>query len=185
LNALPARSDEQGRSGVFREFRFSGDYGMMRSMSTPKTTAPKPGRQVESLEGAVLRALTKPGRAHVETVRLRPKGSVDRRLIVEFAPDPKDRRSVLLRVTPATDAPLPRATPEMLTTQQAADRLNVSRPYVAQLVDGGRFKGVQRTQSGHRRIPLAEVERIEREMRATRRAALDAAAAATRGRSSC
>ncbi|MCC6716803.1 MAG: helix-turn-helix domain-containing protein [Acetobacteraceae bacterium] len=149
-------------------------------MSTPKTTASKPPRKVQSLEGAVLRALTKPGRPHVETVRLRPKGSVDRRLIVEFKPDPKDGRAILLRVTPATDAPLPPADPAMLTTQQAADRLNVSRPYVAQLVDSGRFQGVQRTQSGHRRIPLAEVERVEREMRTMRREALDDMAEATR-----
>ena len=154
---------------------------MTLSMGTPKTTPSKPGRPIESLEGAVLRALTRPGRVHIETVRLRPKGSVDRRLIVEFAPDPQDRRSVLLRVTPATDVPLPRAAaPAMLTTQQAADWLNVSRPYVAKLADGGRFKGVQRTQSGHRRIPLAEVEHVEQEMRATRRAALDDIADATR-----
>lgn len=159
---------------------------MMPGMSTPKTTAPKPVRKIQSLEAAVLRALAVRGRAtqagpvHRETVRLRPQGSVDRRLIVEFAPDPQDSRSILLRVRPATEAPLPAAAPAMLTTQQAADRLNVSRPYVAQLVDRGGFKGVQRTQSGHRRIPLAEVERVEQEMRATRRTALDDIAAATR-----
>lgn len=153
---------------------------MMASMSTPKTAVAKPGRKVQSLESAVLRALTKPGNVHVETVRLRPKGSVDRRLRVEFAPDPRDGRSVLLRVTPASDAPLPAAAPVMVTTQQAADRLNVSRPYVVQLVDGGQFEGVQRTQSGHRRIPMAEVERIEQQMRTTRRKALDDLVYATR-----
>ena len=142
-------------------------------MKTPKTAIPKSAHKVQSLEGAVLRALTKPGHPHIETVRLRPKGSLDRRLIVEFTPDPKDSRAILLRVTPASDTPLPTTTPVMLTTQQAADQLNVSRPYVAQLVDSGRFSGVQRTQSGHRRIPLTEVERVEREMRTTRRKALD------------
>ena len=152
----------------------------MASMSTPKTAAAKPGRKVQSLESAVLRALTKPGHVHVETVRLRPKDSVDRRLRVEFAPDPTDGRSVLLRVTPSSDAPLPAAAPIMVTTQQAADRLNVSRPYVVQLVDGGQIDGVQRTQSGHRRIPMAEVERIEQQMRTTRRKALDDLVHATR-----
>jgi len=58
----------------------------------------------------------------------------------------------------------------------------VSRPYVAQLVDGGRFHGVQRTQSGHRRIPLAEVERVQQEMRSVRRAALDGMADAAHDR---
>jgi excisionase family DNA binding protein len=132
---------------------------------------------------ALREQLAKAGLVHVETVRLRPQGSVDRRLIVEFAPDPEDSRSVLLRVTPATALPLPAAAPAMLTTQQAADRLNVSRPYVVQLVDGGRFKDVQRTQSGHRRIPLVEVERIEQEMRAVRHAALDNLARSTRAHS--
>lgn len=69
----------------------------------------------------------------------------------------------------------------MLTTQEAADRLNVSRPYVVQLVGSGRFEGVQRTRSGHVRIPLREVERVEREMRSVRRAALADIAEATRG----
>lgn len=210
-------------------------------MSTPKPIASKSTRKIQSLEGAILRALagpqpispvastaalrmaradkvaTKPpasnksrevptaaeqatrekmarqaralreqlakaGLVHVETVRLRPQGSVDRRLIVEVSPDPEDDSSILLRVRPATTAPLPAAGPSMLTTQEAADLLNVSRPYVAQLVDGGRFQGVQRTQSGHRRIPLVEVERVQQEMRSVRRAALDSMADATRDR---
>jgi excisionase family DNA binding protein len=116
--------------------------------------------------------LAKFGLVHVETVRFRPHGLTDRRLIVEYAPDPEDARSVLMRVRPASDEPLPHAVPQMLTTQQAADRLNVSRPYVARLVDDGKFEGVERTQSGHRRIPVAEVERVLQEMRSTRRSAL-------------
>lgn len=172
-------------------------------MSTPKPAASKPARKIPSLEGAVLRALARPrpasteaarqaralreqlakaGLVHVETVRLRPQGSVDRRLIVEVSPDPEDERSVLLRVRPATAAPLPAATSSMLTTQQAADLLDVSRPYVARLVDSGRFQGVQRTQAGHRRIPLAEVERVRQEMRSVRRAALDGIADAASDR---
>ena len=124
--------------------------------------------------------LAKFGLIHVETVRFRPQGLADRRLIVEYAPDPEDARSVLMRVRPASSEPLPNAAPRMLTTQEAADRLNVSRPYVAQLVDDGRFEGVERTQSGHRRIPAAEVERVHQEMRASRRAALDNMAEVTK-----
>lgn len=125
--------------------------------------------------------LAKAGLTHVETVRLRPQGDIDRRLIVEVSPDPEDSRAILLRVRPATARPLPvAAAPTLLTTQEAADRLNVSRPYVVQLVDAGRFKDVVRTQAGHRRIPAAEVERVHREMRSIRRAALDDIDEATR-----
>jgi excisionase family DNA binding protein len=124
--------------------------------------------------------LAKFGLVHVETVRFRPHGLADRRLIVEYAPDPEDARSVLMRVRPASNEPLPDAEPQMLTTQQAADRLNVSRPYVARLVDDGEFEGVERTQSGHRRIPAAEVERLHQEMRSARRAALDDMAQVTK-----
>jgi excisionase family DNA binding protein len=85
-----------------------------------------------------------------------------------------------MRVRPASNEPLPEAEPKMLTTQQAADRLNVSRPYVARLVDDGKFEGVERTQSGHRRIPAAEVERLHQEMRSARRAALDDMAEVTK-----
>jgi excisionase family DNA binding protein len=108
-----------------------------------------------------------------ETVRIRQQGLADRRLIVEYTPDPEDVQAVLLRVRPASNLSLPDAAAQMLTTQQAADRLNVSRPYVARLVDNGTFNGVERTQSGHRRIPVAEVERVQQQMRATRRTALD------------
>jgi excisionase family DNA binding protein len=126
--------------------------------------------------------LTKFGLVQVETVRFRPQGLADRRLILEYAPDPEDAQSVLMRVRPASSEPLPDAGPQMLTTQQAADRLNVSRPYVARLVDDGRFEGVERTQSGHRRIPVAEVERVHQEMRSVRRAALDHMAEVTKDR---
>jgi len=61
----------------------------------------------------------------------------------------------------------------MLSTQQAADRLNVSRSCIVKLVEDGVFQGVERTQAGHRRIPPTEVERIRQEMQTSRRAALD------------
>jgi excisionase family DNA binding protein len=129
---------------------------------------------------ALREQLAKAGLVQVETVRMRPQGSLDRRFVVELAPDPEDSRSVLLRVRPATDAPLPAVVAAMLTTQEAADRLNVSRPYVVQLVDEGRFKNVQRTQAGHRRIPLAEVERMGHGVRVVHRVSLDNIAKTTR-----
>ena len=153
-------------------------------MRSPKSASLKSDRKaaggIRTLDRVVLTALAKPQREQVFTVRVRAKGSVDRRLIVKASRDPKDRGAVLLHVSPASAAPLPAALPPMLTTQEAADRLNVSRPYIAQLVDAGRFKDVQRTRSGHRRIPVSEVERMAQEMRVARSAGLDAIAGIAR-----
>lgn len=107
----------------------------------------------------------------VETVRVRPQG-MDRKLRVEYVMDPEDSRAVLMRVSLTSDLDVP-VTPSMLTTQQAADQLNVSRPYVTRLVDAGKVKGVERTANGHRRIPVAEVERLKAEMRRSSRTGLD------------
>lgn len=117
-----------------------------------------------------------------DIVRFRPKGAIDRRIKVEYITDPDHSESVLLRLTPATAADLPAATvdEDLLSSQQAADLLNVSRPYLTKLVDEGTFGGVVRTAAGHRRIPRAEVERIRAEMRGIRRAAFDEMEAATK-----
>ncbi len=110
-----------------------------------------------------------------DVVRFRPKGAIDRRIKVEYIADPEHSESVLLRLTPATAADLPAAPidEDLLSSQQAADVLNVSRPYLTKLVDEGAFQHVVRTAAGHRRVPRAEVERVCAEMRSTRRAALD------------
>jgi excisionase family DNA binding protein len=121
----------------------------------------------------LLSGLRELGLLRVRTVRIRPKGEPDRRFVVEYSIDPAETSAVILRVRPASNAELAPDRPAMLTTQQAADRLNVSRPYVAKLVDAGRFEGVARTQSGHRRIPAAEVDRVLDEMRSSRRSALN------------
>lgn len=121
----------------------------------------------------LLAGLKEQGLLNVRTVRIRPKGEPDRRFVVEYSIDPEEANAVILRVRPASNAELGANHPAMLTTQQAADRLNVSRPYVAKLVDDGKFEGVTRTQSGHRRIPAAEVDRVQDEMRVSRRTALD------------
>ena len=126
------------------------------------------GEQSRKLRAALLEQ----GLLEVRTVRVRHKGDVDRRLYVEFAVDPADQNVVILRVRTASAAELPDEKPAMLTSQQAADALNVSRPYLTHLADTGVLRGVETRPSGHRRIPTAEVERMRAEMQAAQRAAI-------------
>jgi len=79
---------------------------------------------------------------------------------------------------PAHKAPFKRSR-QMLTTQQAAAELNVSRPYVVELVEKGTFKGVEFTGSGHRRIPAIEVQRVRTHMQSGMRKGIDAIAELT------
>ena len=63
--------------------------------------------------------------------------------------------------------------PRMLTAQQAAAVLNVSRPYVLQLVANNAFNGVEFPKGHHCRIPATEVERVRKSMHADMRKAID------------
>lgn len=58
-----------------------------------------------------------------------------------------------------------------LTTQEAADYLNVSRPYVVKLVESGKLAA--RTVGTRRRIAFEDLVRFDEEGRKIRRAALD------------
>lgn len=61
------------------------------------------------------------------------------------------------------------------TTQEAAEVLNVSRPYVIKLLDQGAME--YRKVGRHRRIPAEVLQRYKREQQARTRAALDELAA--------
>lgn len=68
---------------------------------------------------------------------------------------------------------------EMLTTQGAAERLNVSRQYVVRLVDRGRLPAVK--VGSHRRLRASDVEAFRVQRDAERDAALDRLAAISEG----
>lgn len=161
---------------------------ILRALTMTGTSAKAKGAGVLQVEGQatqperIRRDIATFGFVASDIVRFRPKGAIDRRIKVEYITDPDHSESVLLRLTPATAADLPAATvdEDLLSSQQAADLLNVSRPYLTKLVDEGTFGGVVRTAAGHRRIPRAEVERIRAEMRGIRRAAFDEMEAATK-----
>jgi excisionase family DNA binding protein len=58
-----------------------------------------------------------------------------------------------------------------MTTQEAADYLNVSRPYVVQLIESGKL--LARKVGTRRRIAFQDLVQFDDADRATRRAALD------------
>jgi excisionase family DNA binding protein len=55
---------------------------------------------------------------------------------------------------------------EILSGEQAAMLLRVSRPYINKLLDNGTIPGVEKTESGHRRIPKDAVLRYQAQMKA-------------------
>ena len=64
-----------------------------------------------------------------------------------------------------------------ITTQQAADLLNVSRPYVVKLIDEGALPGHK--VGAHRRVYASDVEEYKRAREITTRKAADELAALT------
>ena len=161
---VPAQGSEAEHRKGKKAFRSKGKGARASKVEDPATLLDRI-RQGTATSGVVAS----------DIVRFRPRGAIDRRIKVDYIADPDHSESVLLRLTPASPADLPTtaADEDLLSSQQAADLLNVSRPYVTKLADAGAFQGVVRTVAGHRRIPRAEVERVRAEMQSTRRTALD------------
>jgi len=73
---------------------------------------------------------------------------------------------------------MPRTT-AYLTLRAAADILNVSVGYVEKLIDLGKFEGIVRSSPGRLKLPRTEVERVNAEIKAISRTALDSLNEAT------
>jgi excisionase family DNA binding protein len=160
--------------GAFQRFLLPAEPAKSEARGAKRR--PKEPMARRSRTGKSNTLLPEAAAVYVDTVRIRPEG-VDRQLRMEYTRDPDDEKAMIVRIRLASEKALPEpapAKPDMLTTQAAADILKVSRPYVVRLIDTGKVAGVERTQAGHRRIPRAEVMRIQAKMRATRRTALDA-----------
>lgn len=119
-------------------------------------------------------------------VRLRPPHQPERRLNVEFYPDPADKGVVFLRLSPAgpdegIDMPMVAGTPveQLVTPQEVAEMLGVSRPYAAKLCDSKVFGHVDVSQGGHRKVALSRVRAYVAERKAMS-TALDEMAELTR-----
>ena len=56
---------------------------------------------------------------------------------------------------------------EMLSTQEAAQLMGCSRPYVAMLIDAGTLEGSVTSEGGHRKVPKASIQRWIERNRAT------------------
>lgn len=52
----------------------------------------------------------------------------------------------------------------LLTTQEAADQLGISRPTVIDWMDRGVLKATRTSPRGHRRVLLKDVQRLRREL---------------------
>ena len=56
---------------------------------------------------------------------------------------------------------------EMLSTQEAAQLMGCSRPYVAMLIDAGTLEGSVTSKGGHRKVPKASIQRWIEQHRTT------------------
>jgi excisionase family DNA binding protein len=75
----------------------------------------------------------------------------------------------------------PAATPDLISTAQAAELLGYSRPYVAMLIDQNKLKGATVSSGGHRRVSRAAVLDWKAKLQVTEKSADLRAALRTEG----
>ena len=152
-------------------------------------SAKSPGQQgdLDFLMKRLKAKLYEVGIVSTAKVRLRPAHEPERRLNVEFYPDPAEKGVVFLRLSPAgpddgIDMPMVAGAPveQLVTPQEVAEMLGVSRPYAAKLCDSKVFGHVDVSQGGHRKVALSRVQTYIAERKAMS-TALDEMAELTRG----
>jgi len=103
----------------------------------------------------------------------------------QYAHDSAGARAALMLLVSASNvstkifdaARPPLGEDRMLSTEDVAKILNMSRPYVAKLADSGKLGDVQRTEGGQRRISAAAAENYRKERQIQSRKSLDELAA--------
>ncbi|CAE6906730.1 hypothetical protein R69608_03259 [Paraburkholderia nemoris] len=99
----------------------------------------------------------------------------------EYAVAAKDARAALMLLVSASnislnsfDAARPSFREDrMLSTENVARILNMSRPYIVKLADSGKLGAIEKTAGGQRRIPVAAVEAYRSARQAKSRKALE------------
>lgn len=154
---------------------------------TGRATSPAQDEELDFLIQRLKAKLHDVGVVSTAKVRLRPAHEPERRLNVEFYPDPAEKGVVFLRVSPAGpdeggDMPMVAGAPveQLVTPQEVAQMLGVSRPYAAKLCDSKVFGHVEVSQGGHRKVALSRVRAYIAERQAMS-SALDEMAELTRG----
>lgn len=141
-------------------------------MTAASTPNPPSGEEVQRARETYNQLVSLARRGHPLTMQVReagqeetvelPAGAV--KLLMEILEDMASGRAVTVAPQDAE-----------LTTQQAADVLNVSRPFLIQLLEDGKIPF--RKVGTHRRVRFEDVLRYKDRIDAERRKALDALAA--------
>jgi excisionase family DNA binding protein len=129
---------------------------------------------IPSAEDALLaREVTRALEGHHgdETLRLMVTAGVDDTTALELPPIAAELLIEILRQMADGNAVSVTPMKPEITTQQAAELLNVSRPFVVGLVDKGALPA--RMVGNQRRLPLSDVLAYRTETRAKRRSALE------------
>lgn len=146
----------------------------MSSMNQPRTAASIPSRRDIELAGTAQRALDNTASPEA-LLHLQIATPGAKSTSLDLPPVVTRLLRHILRETAAGNAVTLLPAETEVTTQQAADLLNVSRPFLVGLVDKGALAA--RKVGKHRRLPLRDVLAYKAETFVKRSAALDELAA--------
>jgi len=176
IHGKPMKSSAGGRKG--KTSHFVNTFGKKSLAPTQAFSSGQviyPGaRQADSEElnvliGKLKEKLTVAGIVATTNMRVRGAHSKERRVHVEYYPDPGEKGAVFMRLIPATVGDEAAFAIEMqsversVSTMEVATMLQYSRPYAAKLCDSGVFGPVERSEGGHRRVSFDRVLAYQQE----------------------